>query len=635
MQEPFTSPAKWILAGTITLLLLYGMSGPFLGYLPSARAESLALSAEGRDFATLRLRDPWDMQQFSDVSQALNSSGQADYLQDIQVADGIFSATSTDAKDAQFFALWPGYYTAMLLGKVGHNYPIESDDFKCLYLGMKVSSGAAGAGGPDQFQVMWFADERLNGAGGTWGYSKAFPLYPEAGSAAPSATWKLYKVDLSSSANHLGGASWSSRDSWQGLRIDPTIQANTKFEVDWVRLTDCTPVSQPVTWNGGQSASVWVRPEGTSRDFLAASGVSGSSYALDVQGMPPGSYDYTVNAGSQILGSGSFLINQMPIASFSGLSPLDGLDFAGQAGNPWDFTDSADALSISDMSYSFGGGVLDMVTAGGGGTDAIIQLNDLQDMTESSAYYYLVFRMYTEGAFQNVPQGMIARWVWTIPGSGTANSLCYLVSNDIPLDVGWHVYTIDLRDAFNGSAEEYAGKCDGLPTHWMDTSPVVKFRFDPNENILASPMHQKLDWIRLIKPRQVVQGQAFPIQISLNKAPGDGLNATFYYTDDLSDPTKYPASGQMGPGALPASAPATAPTPSPAEFQAKALPVRAYIPVVTRNFYQLEFPPVENGVNFSWNTASVAPGEYYPCVLLEDELNQATYCSEAPVKVLP
>jgi hypothetical protein len=338
-----------------------------------------------------------------------------------------------------------------------------------------------------------------------------------------------------------------------------------------------------------------------------------------------------VKSGAQVLGSGNFAINQMPVAEFSGLSPMDGLDFAGQAGNPWDFGNSTDASSISDMAYSFSSGILDLVTAGGGGTDAIIQLNPVKDLSKSSDYYYLAFRMFTEGAYQNVPQGMIARWIWTIPGSGSANSECYLVSNDIPLDVGWGIYTIDLRDSFNGSAEETAGKCEGLPTHWMEASPVIKFRFDPNENILGTSMHQKLDWIRLIKPRQVVKGQPFPVQISLNKAPGDGLDATFYYTDDLSEPTKYPASGQMAASTLAAAEPA----PVPGEVEVKKLAIQAYIPFVSRNYYQLEFPPVENGVNFSWNTASVTPGEYYPCVVLDDGFNQATYCSDAPVKVIP
>lgn len=631
MQKPRNRLLKLVVTAVFAFLLLHAARGFSGEEVNGAWAETQATSAEGRDFATLHLRDPWDMDQFSDVSQYLNSSGQAQNLQEIQVADGVFSARSTGTRDAQFFVLWPGYETAMLIGKVGHNYPIASREFNCLYLGMKVSSGAASSGGPDQFQIMWFADERLNGVGGVWGYSKAFPLYPEAGRAAPTPTWKLYKVDLGDSANHLGGTRWSDRSNWQGLRIDPTIQANTKFEVDWVRLTDCKPVTQSVSWKGSQADSIWVRPEGTSRDFLVASDVRSSPYSLDVQGMPPGVYTYSVKSGSQVLGSGSFTINKMPVAQFSGLSPLDGVDFAQQAGNPWDFSDASDVRRISDMSYSFSNGILDLVTAGGGGTDAIIELNAIRELSKSSDYYYLVFRMYTEGAYQNVPQGMIARWIWTVPGSGSAGSECHLVSNDIPLDVGWHVYTIDLRDGFNGAAEQVAGKCDGLPRHWLDTSPVVKFRFDPNENILGTSLHQKLDWIRLIRPRRVTKGQPFPVQISLNKAPGDELKATFYYTDDLSKPTKYRASGQE----VGSTASAIGPETSPAQVDMKDLRVQAYIPFVSRNFYQLEFPPVENGVNFSWNTSSVTPGEYYPCVVLEDGYNQATYCSEAQVKVVP
>jgi hypothetical protein len=632
MQDALTRWVKVICAGILTFTLINGVIGLFPLEAPNALAEAQVTSAEGRDFATLHLRDPWDMNQFSDISQYLNSSGQAQNLQDIQLADGVFSAKSTSTRDAQFFALWPGYNTAMLLGKVGHNYPIDSREYNCLYVAMKVGSGAADSSGPDQFQVMWFADELLNSAGGVWGYSKGFSLYPEAGKAAPTATWKLFKVDLSLSENHMGGTRWSERNSWEGLRIDPTLQANTKFEVDWVRLTDCKAENQTISWQESQTASIWVRPEGTGRDILVAADIQGRSTSLDVQGMPPGTYAYTVKAGSQTLGSGSFRINNMPVATFPGLEPQDGVDFAGGAGNPWDFSSSSDFTRIADMDYSLSNGVLDLVTEGGGGTDAIIELNPVKELSKGSDYHYLVFRLYTEGAYQNVPEGMIARWIWAIPGSGSAKSLCYLVSHDIPLNVGWNIYTIDLSDGFNGSAEEVAGKCDGVARHWLDSTQVSKFRIDPNENILSSAMHQKLDWIRLIRLKSVKKGQLFPIQISLNKTPETSFEIEFYYTDDLSKPTKYRASGSSIGNAL--NGPVE-PVAAPVQIEGKNARTLAYIPFVSRNFYQLDFPPVDNGINFSWDTSSVSPGEYHACVLIEDGYNRATFCSESPIKVLP
>jgi len=39
-------------------------------------------------------------------------------------------------------------------------------------------------------------------------------------------------------------------------------------------------------------------------------------------------------------------------------------------------------------------------------------------------------------------------------------------------------------------------------------------------------------------------------------------------------------------------------------------------------------------VDFAWDTTGVNPGEYYMCVVVADQHNSATYCSEAPVKVI-
>src|SRR5829696_10454630 len=65
--------------------------------------------AEGKDFATQVLRDPWDMDTLSDVSVWLNRSGQAFDTTDIKVANGVFSAKSTITEDTNFTVLFPGY----------------------------------------------------------------------------------------------------------------------------------------------------------------------------------------------------------------------------------------------------------------------------------------------------------------------------------------------------------------------------------------------------------------------------------------------------------------------------------------------------------------------------------------------
>jgi hypothetical protein len=611
------------------MLALKLILSPWLGAfeeITAARAQSNANLPEGNDFATLVLRDPWEMSEFSDISQYLNQSGQVSYLEDIRVADGIFSARSSNLKDAQFFALWPGYNTAMMIDKIGNPYPIDAGKYRCLYLGMKVDTSLY----YDQFQVMWFADETLNG--GVWGFSKFVRLYPEAQSGSPSHNWRLYKLDLSSSDAQLGGTPWNDRGDWRGLRIDPTHEGSVDFAIDWIRLTDCQPVTQEISWSGSQSASIWVRPEGAGREFLVEPNAQGNSYNLDVQGIPPGSYTFLVKNGSTVLESGDFFVNQTPIARFARPSFTSGEDYATAAGNPWDFSDGSDVSQINDMSASFSDGVIKLETPPGTTLDPILELNSPRPIAHSGDYRYLSFRMYTAGEVQNVPEGMIARWIWRIPGSsGRPGFECHLVGHDIPFDVGWKTYTVDLSDPFNGLAEETAGECSGLPKHWLDSSPVLSMRFDPNETIMDQPMNQQIDWMLLTKPDQVVKGQAFPIQISLNKPPQEIKEVTFYYTDDLSQPTKFPAEAFSQAASTGASPETVAPESGQVQF---AVNSRIFLPMSLRNYSDLKFTPVPNGVNFGWNTASVSPGEYHVCAVVEDSYNQATYCSEAAMQVI-
>lgn len=97
------------------ILLLLSLLVNSAGSVARASADATTLP-EGNDFATHVLRQPWDMSQFSEVSQYLNQSGQANLVQNINLSsDGVFSGESTSAKDAQFFVLWPGYQTAMLI----------------------------------------------------------------------------------------------------------------------------------------------------------------------------------------------------------------------------------------------------------------------------------------------------------------------------------------------------------------------------------------------------------------------------------------------------------------------------------------------------------------------------------------
>ncbi len=577
----------------IVLILLLTLTPP--AQSQPIRAVTLA---EGHDFATKVLREPWDMDEYADISQYINQSGQVNYLENVSVANGIFSATSnSDYNDAQFFALWPGYQTAILNGKVGNKFPIDASEYHCLYVGMKTSLS-------DYWQVFWFEDETLNG-GDTWGFSDHH--------RTEANLWKLYEMDLASEPPIAGYDPWTASAVWRGLRIDPTRGGS--FEIDWIRLTDCTPVTHPVNYSGaGGEVSIFIRPEGTSREILVDSGDFGGSYSLDVQGVEPGHYDILVKSSSgTVLHSEEVIVNHAPIVTFDQPSFTSGIDFANQAGNAWDMNSVDDVENITCTAYSFSNGVLNLSTpsvgsqppscVGGTVSDPKIYLN-VPAPIEPDEYRYFSFRMNTEGPWQNVPEGMMIRLIWTFTApTGT----CIYVSQDIPFNVGWYDYTVDLWDSFDGSAEVAVGSCPNDPTPtWRESYPVYNFRLDPNENITGTTMVQAIDWIKLTRNNYGNTVSDYPIYYSVNKE--DYISIDFYYTTDpVNNPTQHamavfePAPPQDPPG-----------------------PLFTYLPMIVHGV-------VYDSEKVIWETENVSSGEYFICVVVDDGYNQNTHCSEASV----
>ncbi len=210
------------------------------------------------------------------------------------------------------------------------------------------------------------------------------------------------------------------------------------------------------------------------------------------------------------------------------------------------------------------------------------------------------------------------RLVWTVQGdSGRPGYECHLVSQDMPYDVGWNTYTVDLWDAFDGSAETWQGECSSLPKNWRQSSPVLKVRLDPNENITDHSFYQELDWVRLTKTITIPRGNLYRIQLKQILSAEDIQNLTFFYTTDPQNaPTQYLAESisfnpQNGGGG----------------------PYKVYLPLVTNGSAAVPSDPTL--VEYLWNTQNVPAGEYYLCVQVSDNLNQSVICSEASVQIVP
>ncbi len=605
---------------------------------------------ETDDYATMVLGDPWDMNEFTDISQYLNQSGQASVVTNVSVSNGIFSATSVgdvfQGRNGWFHLLFPGYDTAVHLGRTGSRYPIDSAKYGCFYIAIKVNSGAnrdASQGGPDQHRIFWFANEKLNGDPNGYGFSVGIQTYPEINGVGntPTPRWQLLKIDLRTVTN-LGPVDWTARTQWQGLRFEPTIQENVSYQVDWARLTDCAASVQSVSFTPNSAIqSVWLRPEGTSRHILVAEDVAGTTgtYALDTQGVAPGRY--YVGFGTAGVSPSTpptccieettqpLEINATPIVKFDAPTAYSGDDYATMQGNPWDFSSENDFYGIQCASYGVQNGVLALTTPGvqnqppqcvssttSSVSDPYVYLS-VYNPIDPAQYRYLTYRMYTSGDWQNVPEGMIVRWVWSVQGSsGRSGYRCHLVSQDLPYDVGWQTYTVDLWDAWAGSVEQTAGECAGLPLDWRSSSPIFEARFDPNENITNNAFYQELDWVRLTKPITVKRGEPYAVLLS-KFFPAQTIDTlTLYYT---TDPTGAPYQHPMD-----------AYTAPPPVVQG---PYNVFLPTTMRNVLSAGGP--QSDFQYIWDTSAVTPGEYYVCAKAGNTLNTGTFCSDVPVTVTP
>lgn len=411
--------------------------------------------AEGEDYATLILGNPWDMSESTDIRPVgpMNRNTHQGF-RDVSFENGVFRGV-TISNDSYFWLLHQGYPLANNIAPYsGLGAPIDAARFS--HLSFRLARNGAGPEVP--LRIYWYkaGDEAT---GQPSGISR--PIMIQNG-------WNVYSLDLSNPANVEVG-SWSGQIT--GLRIDPTSTsfthvAGVEVLLDWARLVNPATVGQAQTaWQSdlreGQRSLVSVSlierdsPLRTPPAYTVGAGLSTrarDSLAWNTAGVPPGHYDVRAQMG---------------------------IDYAGVVLNdPWDFDGMHDIARLENFQgVSLQGSTFRGQTAT---NDAQMLLRvDPNQPIDTATFRYLAFRINPSAmAFVNA--------MWTRVGDpGPWGGMTQFTR----IEPGWQTVLIDLQDPENLALGAWSGQ-------------VSELRLDP---ATAAGIQIEIAWVGLLTTGSVPQ----------------------------------------------------------------------------------------------------------------------------------
>jgi len=589
---------------------------------PNGTGDTLA---EIDDFATFHMGDPWDMEQPSDLDLYRTHES---YFQNDRFENGNFVGNMTVGDGREYIMpLYAGAvnHDAMRIGRIGYNYPIDTNHYR--YLSFRMYSS-----GPSCRQGIVYWSEDDTRAEAVTGYSNGFYVPPQPCDPAQKAGWATYVLDLQTIGIQRGGNNWDG--IIREMRIAPVggVPAGTEIRMDWIRLTAQDPLtSRPYTirWQNATGPVTLHASRGDKvldgNDILIDT-VDGSlgKYVWQTGVLEAGTYYVHVTDGKTSAWSpGPLVLNKVPSVQIVAPSMTSGPDYSAvEIGNPWDMTDPADVnlnppppfRTCMDQTR-FENGVFHARTPRCPDSlphnDPMIFLGGFDrnppgtpdPEVNTGRYRYFSFRYWLEGE-QNMPGGWVARVLWW-KENATDNGVIEAPSTgrDIILYEGWNTYSLDL------TAEDAVDNTLPQDRSWLQSHPN-RMRLDPNEMMPAlSPGFIHLDWVKLTAVDEVKQGQLYAIRFLSSES---GASARAYYDTD-----RNPSNGRTT---------VREPSDGVAPTQHRLL-----LPLMARSSGGSDSRAAEETI--LWDTSGVPAGQYWVCIEVNDGLNTRTWYSEAPVIV--
>ena len=429
--------------------------------------------AEGVEFSTYVKGNRWDMSDSADIITSWSGN-----LSNEIFSNGIYQATSVDdapvdgITDAKFFLTFPGLPKALFIYDSGQKYPVDTSVFRKLTMKIRhLNANGTPTNTKHPVQVFFFKDENST-RDGTFGKTDSVSVNSDG-------DWHIVSIDFVDDISPNSPYTWNEFSSIKGLRIDPTNLANTRIEVDWVRLTTAGDTSSEfsVEWTEGTPPfSISARKQ-NDVPVIMASDISENFANVDFSVLPPGDYiievsdGQTTNTGATIQATGesdaTLRVNEAPMIDF--LQP----DIRGdednsyalvEAGNPWGPMESADIASTNQLTAISYSNPVGSFTATSTGSDSQLYLNTPRAI-DTLKYRMLSITMSVSGA-RDIGTGSVARVFW---GNGKGDLLN--TSEDFIVEEGLNTY--ELGDMRNLPIE------DGPADQWQ--GEPAYFRIDPHE----------------------------------------------------------------------------------------------------------------------------------------------------------
>jgi len=483
----------------------------------------------------------------------------------ITVVDHVWSGTYSP--QTSVWPLYQGAPSALPIGKIGKNYPLDTSKYTYISTQYKlIQRFFPGNILTDQttHRIMW-----PDGAGGYHNF-----LGLDAHRTTNSTNFNddgafiTYLHDLS------GNTDWTSSPIEELRHVPRMKNMPTSVSYRWFRIID--PTTSPtitVNWSatispedmppsGTPQVEVYFDTDNQDYDgvqlFYSSGGTSSrnvnytdGNYSFLSAVLEPGTYYFCVKLYDNYDDNSSDLdytndtllatshysdpvsINGKSSISFEHPSRTSGADYATEVlKDPWDMDDNA-----SDLIYTAGvtaefynSGIYTATTAT---SDSRLFLNvDTQNPIDTSRYHYLTYTMeVNESGWEtsNISNRLGSGWITRLFWGHTASPQYYLNSqtDDIIDYEGINVMTLDLRtDCLDPDAIT-------LPQQaWESNASVYYFRLDPLETSQSTTFH--LHDVKLTADPEPEADGNFTVRFVLDDPEGDNATVDFYIDTDQS-----------------------------------------------------------------------------------------------------